>query len=172
MAGTASFLANPGSGTAVASCEFDAAQRVMQAVEAVTANRSATALAQLARDLGARFAAVGDPAAYNELKSALSGSGIEAETLEQLQQFFSRTDPATRTFGGTGLGLILSDRLVHLLNGRIRVSSEPGKGSRFEFTILAKPAPQKAPPATADPTQVGRSRSCVSGVSGFGASEK
>jgi 1-deoxy-D-xylulose-5-phosphate reductoisomerase len=47
-------------------------------VEAVTANRSAAALAQLARDLGARFAAVGDPAAYDELKSALSGSGIEA----------------------------------------------------------------------------------------------
>jgi 1-deoxy-D-xylulose-5-phosphate reductoisomerase len=47
-------------------------------VEAVTANRSAAALAKLARDLGARFAAVGDPTAYNELKSALSGSGIAA----------------------------------------------------------------------------------------------
>src|SRR5580658_6441800 len=47
-------------------------------VETVTANRSAAALAQLARDLGARFAAVGDPEAYGELKSALSGSGIEA----------------------------------------------------------------------------------------------
>ncbi len=47
-------------------------------VEAVTANRSAAALARLARELGARFAAVGDPAAYDELKSALSGSGIEA----------------------------------------------------------------------------------------------
>jgi 1-deoxy-D-xylulose-5-phosphate reductoisomerase len=47
-------------------------------VEAVTANRSAAALAQLARELGARFAAVGDPDAYGELKSALSGSGIEA----------------------------------------------------------------------------------------------
>ena len=35
-------------------------------VEAVTANRSAAALAKLARELGARFAAVGDPAAYNE----------------------------------------------------------------------------------------------------------
>jgi 1-deoxy-D-xylulose-5-phosphate reductoisomerase len=47
-------------------------------VEAVTANRSAAALAQIARDLGARFAAVGDPDAYGELKSALAGSGIEA----------------------------------------------------------------------------------------------
>jgi 1-deoxy-D-xylulose-5-phosphate reductoisomerase len=47
-------------------------------VEAVTANRNAGALARLARELGARFAAVGDPDAYGELKSALSGSGIEA----------------------------------------------------------------------------------------------
>ena len=48
------------------------------AVEAVTANRDAAALAQLARELGARFAAVADNNAYAELKSALSGSGIEA----------------------------------------------------------------------------------------------
>jgi len=47
-------------------------------VEAVTAYRSAAALARLARELGARFAAVGDPAAYGELKAELSGSGIEA----------------------------------------------------------------------------------------------
>jgi 1-deoxy-D-xylulose-5-phosphate reductoisomerase len=47
-------------------------------VTAVTANKSAAALAALARDLGARFAAVGDPAAYGELKDALAGTGIEA----------------------------------------------------------------------------------------------
>jgi 1-deoxy-D-xylulose-5-phosphate reductoisomerase len=47
-------------------------------VEAVSANRNAAALAALARELGARFAAVGDPAAYRELKDALTGSGIEA----------------------------------------------------------------------------------------------
>jgi 1-deoxy-D-xylulose-5-phosphate reductoisomerase len=45
-------------------------------VEAVTANTSATALAALARELNARFAAVGDPAAYRELKDALAGTGI------------------------------------------------------------------------------------------------
>jgi 1-deoxy-D-xylulose-5-phosphate reductoisomerase len=47
-------------------------------VEAVTAHRSAAALARLARELGARFAAVADPDAYSELKAELSGSGIEA----------------------------------------------------------------------------------------------
>ena len=47
-------------------------------VEAVTAHRNAAALARLARELGARFAAVADPTAYDELKAELSGSGIEA----------------------------------------------------------------------------------------------
>jgi 1-deoxy-D-xylulose-5-phosphate reductoisomerase len=51
-------------------------------VEAVTANRNAAQLAQLARDLGARFAAVADPKAYPELKTALAGSGIEAASGE------------------------------------------------------------------------------------------
>ncbi len=79
-----------------------------------------------------------------------TGSGIDPEPLNELKQFFARPDPATRPYGGTGLGLILSDRLVHLLNGRIRVFSEPGRGSRFNFTILAKPAPQKATPTHAE----------------------
>jgi len=47
-------------------------------VEALTAHKNGAALAKLARELGARFAAVGDPDAYRELKSELSGSGIEA----------------------------------------------------------------------------------------------
>jgi len=47
-------------------------------VEAVSANTNAAALAKLAREVGARFAAVGDQAAYGELKSELAGSGIEA----------------------------------------------------------------------------------------------
>jgi 1-deoxy-D-xylulose-5-phosphate reductoisomerase len=45
-------------------------------VEAVSANKSAAALAALARELDARFAAVGDPSAYRELKDALAGTGI------------------------------------------------------------------------------------------------
>jgi 1-deoxy-D-xylulose-5-phosphate reductoisomerase len=53
-------------------------ERARYRVEAVSAHRSAAALAALAREVGARFAAVGDPARYRELKDALSGSGIEA----------------------------------------------------------------------------------------------
>src|ERR671937_3183326 len=52
-------------------------QRERFRVEAVSANKNAAALAALARELGARFAAIGDPAVYGELKSALSGTGIK-----------------------------------------------------------------------------------------------
>jgi 1-deoxy-D-xylulose-5-phosphate reductoisomerase len=51
-------------------------------VEAVTANRNAAQLAQIARDLHARFAAVADPSAYRDLKDALSGSGVEVASGE------------------------------------------------------------------------------------------
>src|SRR5437764_8649203 len=47
-------------------------------VEALSANKSAGALAALARDLDARFAAIGDPHAYRDLKDALAGTAIEA----------------------------------------------------------------------------------------------
>jgi 1-deoxy-D-xylulose-5-phosphate reductoisomerase len=52
-------------------------ERSRYRVEAVTANRNAPELARLARDLGARFAAVADTAAYGELKDRLAGTGIE-----------------------------------------------------------------------------------------------
>ncbi len=53
-------------------------ERSRYQVEALSANSNATALAALARELGARFAAIAEPAAYGELKSALAGSGIAA----------------------------------------------------------------------------------------------
>jgi 1-deoxy-D-xylulose-5-phosphate reductoisomerase len=51
-------------------------------VEAVTANKNAADLAKIARDLGARLAVVADPSAYQELKDALAGSGIESASGE------------------------------------------------------------------------------------------
>ncbi len=73
-----------------------------------------------------------------------TGIGIETDQFDRLFHSFSQVDPSvTRQYGGNGLGLTISDRLVQLLNGRIRVESEPGKGSRFSFTILTRPAPLK-----------------------------
>src|ERR1700751_3112041 len=64
----------------IGECTIDMLKRERERfrVEAVSANKNAAALAALARELGARFAAIGDPAAYGELKGALSGTRIKA----------------------------------------------------------------------------------------------
>lgn len=65
-----------------------------------------------------------------------SGVGIAAEDISHLFQKFYRIDSsATRTIGGTGLGLYLCRRLIETFNGRIWVESKPGEGSTFKFTL-------------------------------------
>jgi len=64
-----------------------------------------------------------------------TGIGIPTETQKEIFSSFTQADNSiTRKFGGTGLRLTISHRLVELLGGRIWVESEPGKGSSFHFT--------------------------------------
>lgn len=65
-----------------------------------------------------------------------SGIGIAPEDIPHLFQKFYRVDStATRTIGGTGLGLYLCRRVVEAFNGRIWIESKPGEGSTFKFTL-------------------------------------
>jgi PAS domain S-box-containing protein len=70
-----------------------------------------------------------------------SGVGIASENLEKLFKAFSQADSSTtRKYGGTGLGLVISKKLVELMKGTIWVESEIGNGTKFFFTIQAKKA--------------------------------
>ncbi|NPA35847.1 MAG: PAS domain S-box protein [Chlorobi bacterium] len=64
-----------------------------------------------------------------------TGCGIDTDNLDNVFDRFWQSKQNQHTKGGTGLGLAITKAFVEMLEGNITVNSEPGKGSRFEFTI-------------------------------------
>ncbi|MDY6939593.1 MAG: CHASE2 domain-containing protein, partial [Cyanobacteriota bacterium] len=84
-----------------------------------------------------------------------TGIGIPADRLDRIFESFEQADGSTaRQYGGTGLGLAVTQQLVELHGGKIWVESEEGVGSRFTFTLPMSDRPAEPIPAT--PTTVRR----------------
>ncbi len=79
-----------------------------------------------------------------------SGIGMSAEQTERIFEAFVQAETSTsREYGGTGLGLSIAQRIVTAMGGTLAVSSVPGRGSTFSFTVPAEPAEPAEPPARA-----------------------
>ncbi|MGN6729709.1 MAG: ATP-binding protein [Rhodanobacteraceae bacterium] len=79
-----------------------------------------------------------DTATHHELLFAVrdTGIGLAPEQAARLFHPFTQADASvTRRYGGTGLGLTICKKLVDLMNGKIGVRSEPGRGSVFWFSV-------------------------------------
>lgn len=75
-----------------------------------------------------------------------TGIGMPQEMLQHLFKPFTQGDSSTsRKYGGTGLGLVISKRLIELMNGKFDVNSFPGLGTRFWFEISFSPSASIVP---------------------------
>ena len=76
-----------------------------------------------------------------------TGIGIRADQLNRLFRPFSQADASTtRRFGGSGLGLVICQRLLELMGSSLEVATQPGQGSTFSFVLPMETAAAWHPP--------------------------
>ncbi|MDE1949512.1 MAG: HAMP domain-containing protein, partial [Burkholderiales bacterium] len=85
--------------------------------------------------------------AWIALRVADNGIGLDQATRERLFAPFTQADASTtRRYGGTGLGLVITRRLVELMGGSIHAEGEPGQGAHFEVSLGFEPLGEADPP--------------------------
>ncbi|HEY4957797.1 MAG TPA: ATP-binding protein, partial [Caldimonas sp.] len=89
------------------------------------------------------------------LRIADSGLGMTSEKLERLFEPFNRLGAEKSKIEGTGIGLVLSRRLVELMDGELQIASTLGRGTVATLLLKAAEAPSSSPGVSAPPSQHG-----------------
>ncbi|KAJ54210.1 hypothetical protein ACMU_03750 [Actibacterium mucosum KCTC 23349] len=95
---------------------------------------------------------LGTDGRYLDIDVEDSGIGIPPEQLENVFSAFEQVDGAkTRKFGGTGLGLAITRQLIHLMGGKVSVTSTVGQGSRFRLSLPLRLVDRETPTTSLPP---------------------